>query len=134
MGMNSSKRYAELKKPAWAPPAWVFGPVWTLLYAIIAVTFGAVFVAFTLGNIPAVMTLPFILNLVANAAFTPIQFRLKNNALATADIVAVLGTLIWAMAAIHNAMPWIAYAQMPYLLWVTFATCLQIAITWMNRK
>jgi len=81
-----------------------------------------------------VVALPFVLNLVFNVAFTPIQFGLKNNVLAAVDIVLVLATLIWAMIAIYPHAKWIMYAQIPYLLWVTFATVLQLTITYLNNR
>jgi tryptophan-rich sensory protein len=78
--------------------------------------------------------LPFILNLVFNFAFTPLQFGLKNNYLAAADILLVLATLIWATVSIYHYAAWIIYLQIPYLLWVTFATLLQLSITDLNKK
>ena len=77
--MDNSTWYAKLSKPKWAPPAWVFGPVWSVLYIIIAVSFGSVFIHFAQGNLPWMIVLPFALNLVFNVSFTPLQFGLKNN-------------------------------------------------------
>ncbi len=79
------------------------------------------------------VALPFILNLIFNFVFTPIQFGLKNNFLAAADILLVFGTLIWAMVSIYPHARWIVYIQIPYLLWVSFATVLQLTITFLNR-
>ncbi len=132
--MKTARRYADLKKPSWSPPAAVFGPVWTVLYVIIAVSFGAVFVHASTGDLPWMTALPFGINLAANFAFTPLQFGLRSNALASVDILVVLGTIVWMMVAVFPSAPWIAYAQIPYLLWVGFATCLQLTITWMNRR
>jgi tryptophan-rich sensory protein len=70
---------------------------------------------------------------VFNAAFTPLQFGLKNNLLAAVDILLVLGTLIWAIVAIYPHARVLAYAQIPYLLWVSFATVLQLTITFLNK-
>lgn len=80
-----------------------------------------------------IVILPFILNLIFNFAFSPIQFGLKNNLLASIDIVLILGTLIWAMIVIYPYARWVSYIQIPYLLWVSFATVLQITITYLNR-
>jgi len=134
--MNTYNWYSQLIKPFWSPPAWLFGPVWTALYAIIAVTFGTVFYRALAGRLTWLVALPFILNLVFNFAFTPIQFGLRNNLLAAIDILLVLGTLIWALYAVWHAAPdlrWVVYANIPYLLWVTFATCLQLTITFLNK-
>lgn len=130
---NSYTWYQTLIKPSWAPPSWLFGPVWTVLYAIIAVSFGTVFYNVYQGKIPFFVAVPFILNLIFNFAFTPIQFTLKNNLYASIDIVLVLLTLIWALVVIYKHIRWITYANIPYLLWVLFATILQLTITNLNK-
>ncbi len=134
--MNEQIQYAQLLKPSWAPPSWVFGPVWAVLYAIIAISFGTVFYKAYTKEIPWMVALPFALNLLFNFAFTPIQFGLVNNYLASIDILLVVGTLIWALYAVWHNVPelrWVVYANIPYLLWGTFATMLQLSITWMNK-
>ena len=133
--MNTYNWYSQLIKPTWAPPSWIFGPVWSVLYAIIAVTYGTVFYKAFAGKLSWMVALPFALNLIFNLAFTPIQFGLKNNLLAMLDILLVVGTLIWAFVAVWRASPdlrWVVYANIPYLLWGTFATVLQITITYLN--
>lgn len=132
--MNESYNwYMTLIKPQWAPPGWVFGPVWTVLYVLIAVSFGAVFYKTFTGKLSWWIAFPFILNLVFNFAFTPLQFGLKSNALAACDILLVLVTMIWAFVVIWPHMRWVVYVNIPYLLWVVFATVLQLTITVMNR-
>lgn len=132
--MKTYSWYAHLKKPSWAPPAWLFGPVWTVLYLIIALSFGKVFFMLYQSEISLWIALPFLLNVVFNLAFTPIQFGLRNNALAALDILLVLATLIWAITSIAPFSSLLAYAQIPYLLWVSFATILQLTITKLNWK
>ncbi len=134
--MNTSNWYAQLIKPTWAPPSWLFGPVWTVLYIIIAVTFGTIFYKAFTKQIPWIVALPFALNLVFNVAFTPLQFGLKNNFLAAVDILLILGTLIWGLWALWHTssdLRWIVYANIPYLLWVSFAAILQLTITYLNK-
>jgi tryptophan-rich sensory protein len=131
--MNSYNWYSQLAKPSWSPPAWLFGPVWTFLYVLIAVSFGKVFLMFFQKKVSFIVILPFILNLIFNFAFTPLQFGLKNNFLAAVDVILVFGTLIWAIIAIYPHVRWVAYIQIPYLLWVSFATVLQLTITYLNR-
>lgn len=80
-----------------------------------------------------IVLLPFVLNLIFNFLFTPLQFGLKNNFLAAIDILLVLITLVWAMIAIYPYARWITYIQIPYLLWVSFATILQLTITYLNK-
>lgn len=131
--MNTVNWYSQLIKPSWAPPSWLFGPAWSVLYVLIAISFGKVFMLAYQKQIPFAVALPFILNLIFNAAFSPIQFGLKSNALAAADILLVLVTLIWAMVAIYPYVKWVTYMQIPYVLWVSFATVLQLTITYLNR-
>jgi translocator protein len=130
--MNSPEWYATLLKPTWAPPSWLFGPVWSVLYVIIAISFGTVFYKVYTKELPFIVAVPFALNLIFNALFTPLQFGLKSNLLASIDIICVLGTLVWAIVVIYPHVKWIAYAQVPYLLWVAFATILQLTITYLN--
>lgn len=134
--MNTYNWYSTLIKPTWSPPSWLFGPVWTVLYTIIAISFGTVFYKAFTKQIPWIVALPFALNLLFNFAFTPIQFGLKNNLLASIDILLVVGTLLWALYALWHASPelrWVVYINIPYLLWGTFATCLQLSITYLNK-
>lgn len=130
--MDSSSWYSKLKKPKWSPPDWLFGPVWSVLYIIIFVSFGIVFYNAFTGALPLVLALPFALNLVFNFAFTPLQFGLKSNPLAAVDIILVFGTLTWALVSIYPYLPWVAYVNIPYLLWVLFASALQLTITFLN--
>jgi tryptophan-rich sensory protein len=130
--MGPAGWYETLVRPEWAPPAWLFGPVWSVLYAIIFVTFGYVFYQYWKGMMPLVVVLPFILNIVFNLAFTPLQFGLQNNLLALIDILLVLATLIWALIVIYPYAPLITYANIPYLVWVAFASILQATITYLN--
>ena len=134
--MQTYNWYSTLIKPTWAPPSWLFGPVWSVLYLIIAVSFGTVFYRAFTGKLAWAVALPFVLDLIFNFAFTPLQFGLKNNLLAAVDILLVLGTLIWALYVLWHAsadLRWVVYANIPYLLWVTFATCLQLTITFLNK-
>lgn len=131
--MQSYQWYATLIRPSWAPPSWLFGPVWSVLYTIITISFGTVFVKAYKGELPFIVVLPFILNLVFNFAFTPLQFGLHNNLLAAIDILLVLATLIWALIAIYPHVRWIALVNIPYLAWVSFATVLQLTITYLNK-
>lgn len=130
---ESAAWYASLIQPFFAPPAWVFGPVWSVLYIAIAVSFGYVLYLAATKRLPWLVFLPFASNLVFNLAFSPIQFGLKNNLLAAVDIVLILATLILAIRAIWSRVRWVAYVNIPYLLWVCFATVLQLSITWLNR-
>ena len=130
---NTYDWYSKLIKPTWAPPSWLFGPIWTFLYILIAISFGSVFKLAWQKQIPANVVLPFILNLFFNAIFTYLQFGLKSNILAAIDIILVLATLVWAMIIIYPYERWITYMQIPYVIWVMIATVLQLSVTYLNR-
>lgn len=130
---NEFNWYSSLIKPSFAPPSYLFGIVWSILYPIIFASFGYVFYLFIKKQIPFVVLLPFILNLTFNLLFSPIQFGLQNNYLAALDITIVVVTLVWAMFAIFPYNKFICYIQLPYLVWGLFATILQYSITWLNR-
>jgi translocator protein len=130
---KASTWYSTLIKPSFAPPQWLFGPAWTILYSIIAVTFIRIFYLTAQNSLPFSATVPFILNLICNLSYSPLQFSLKNNYLAAVDAILVFGTLVWAIIAIWPYSHALAYAQAPYLLWVSFAVVLQLTIAWLNR-
>jgi translocator protein len=130
--METYTWYQTLIKPTWAPPSWVFGPIWSVLYIIIAVSFTFVFYKVWQGEIPLIVAVPFALNLIFNIAFTPLQFGLRSNVLASIDIILVLTTLIWALVLIYPYAKWVALINTPYLLWVCIATVLQLTITYLN--
>ena len=131
--MSSYTWYQTLLKPQWAPPSWVFGPVWSLLYVVIIISFGYVAYKYAKGSITFMILLPFLLNLGFNFAFTPLQFGLKSNLLAAIDILLVLATIVWAGIVIYSHFPWVVLANIPYFLWVSFASVLQLTITFLNR-
>lgn len=126
--------YNALAKPAWTPAPATIGLIWQILYPIIAVTFGFVFVQTLRGKLPWRTAAPFALNLAANLIFTPIQFGLRNMPLASLDILIVWATIPWMMFAVWRHYRWVALAQVPYLVWVSLATVLQLSITAMNWR
>jgi len=130
--MDTFTWYQSLVKPAWAPPAWLFGPAWTFLYILIAISFGFVFYKTYKKELPFKTALPFLLNLVFNFAFSPIQFSLQNNLLAAVDAVLVLITLVWGMVVVYKKVRWVFWMNVPYLAWVSFATVLQFTVTYLN--
>ena len=130
--MNEKIWYLELTKPDWAPPAWIFGPVWSVLYIIIFVSFGTVFLRVFKGELPYLIALPFALNLLFNLLFTPLQFGLQNNELATLDILFILFTLVWSLFVVYPYVPWVTFINLPYLFWVIFAIGLQLTIRYLN--
>jgi translocator protein len=115
--------YAALNKPAWHPPAWIFGPVWTALYAMMAV---AAWLVWQRGGF-AVQRRPlglFLAQLALNALWTPLFFGLRQPGVAFAEIIllwlAILATLL-AFRPVSRAAAWLL---VPYLAWVSFAAVL----------
>jgi len=131
--MGWKEWYDSLIKPTWTPEPGTIGLIWQILYPIILLTFGYVFTLAVRRKLPWGVALPFLVNLIANLVFTPIQFRLRNLDLAAVDIVIVWVTIPWMMAAIWKHHRWVALAQVPYLVWVSIAMALQLSITWWNR-
>lgn len=130
--MSTYNYYQELIKPSFSPPAEIFWPVWTFLYIFIAISFFIVFKMYFKKEIPGKIAFLFLLNLISNIMYTPIQFGLKNNILASIDILVILSSLVMATILIFPYKKYISYMQIPYLMWVSFATILQLTITYLN--
>jgi len=124
--------YNSLAKPSWTPAPATIGLIWQILYPIILVSFGFVFLQAIRKKVPWIVALPFAINLVANLIFTPIQFGMRNLPLAAVDILIVWVTIIWMVVAVWRHFRWVALAQGPYFVWVSLATVLQLSITAMN--
>ena len=123
--------YDSLAKPSWTPAPATISLIWMILYPIILISFGLVFVQATRKKLPGKVAVPFAINLVANLLFMPIFAGLRSVPLA-ADIVVVWATLVWCVVAVWPHSRWVALAQVPYFVWVSIATVLQLSITAMN--
>ena len=124
--------YDSLAKPSWTPAPSTISLIWTILYPVILVSFGFVFVRAFRRRLPGRVALPFAINLVANLLFMPIFAGLRNVPLACVDILIVWATILWMMVAVGRHYRWVAVAQVPYFIWVSIATVLQLSITAMN--
>ena len=124
--------YNALAKPTWTPSPATIRLMWAILYPVIIVSFGFVFVQAIRRKLPWAVALPFAINLVANFLFMPIFSGLRNIPLAAADILIVWGTIIWCGGAVWPHYRWVGVAQVPYFVWVSIATVLQLSITAMN--
>jgi tryptophan-rich sensory protein len=121
---GTSAEYQSLEQPSWAPPSWLFGPVWTVLYALMAV---AGWLVWRRTGWSTALTV-YAAQLVLNAAWTPIFFGFGRYGLALVDIV-VLWFLIGATIVLFWRVSRLAAALLlPYWAWVTFATALNAAI------
>lgn len=103
-----------------------------ILYPIIIINFGFVFLRAYQRKTSKKLALPFIINLVANLLFMPIFVGLRSVPLACIDIVIVWISLIGCVVAVWPVYKWVAAAQAPYFVWVSIATIIQLSITAMN--
>lgn len=123
--------YAELARPAWAPPAWLFGPVWTILYAMMGVAVWLVWLRSGLAGGKSALAL-FVIQLIANALWSWLFFTWRLGGLAFLEIL-----ILWCLIAATIAAFWrirkpAAALMIPYLAWVTFASVLNFTIWRMN--
>ncbi len=130
--MENYTDYMSYVKPEWAPPGYLFGIIWPILYTLIFISYGYVFIQIFKKKLPLYFAIPFMVNLLANGLFTYIRFRQDNLLLWFIDIIVVLATIIITMVIMWNKVRRIAYMQIPYLLWVGFATVLAGWIFFMN--
>ncbi|GAA2541200.1 tryptophan-rich sensory protein [Winogradskya consettensis] len=117
---GTASEYQSLRQPPWAPPSWLFGPVWTLLYVLIAVAGWLVWRR--VGWTPALTA--YAVQLVLNAIWTPIFFGFGQYGLALADIIVMwlmIGVTVFLFRPVSRLA---AGLLLPYWAWVTFATAL----------
>jgi tryptophan-rich sensory protein len=129
--MNAAEFYARLSRPPWAPPAWLFGPAWTVLYTAMAVAAWLVWRQGGFGHARAALVL-FIAQLAVNALWSWVFFAWKRGALSFAVVL-----LLWVLIAATIVAFWridsLAGALMlPYLAWVSFASALNYS-TWQRN-
>jgi tryptophan-rich sensory protein len=123
--------YQQIRKPAFSPPDWLFGPVWTTLYAMMAVAAWLVWRKGDTAARSAALAL-FGLQLVLNAAWSPIFFRLRSFGGAFADIVALWLAILATLVAFLRVSAPAGILLVPYLGWVSFAAVLNFAIWRLN--
>ena len=124
---NAPEFYATLDKPAWAPPPGVFGPVWTVLYLLMAVAAWLVWRERGWTRARGALGL-FVVQLALNTAWSWLFFAWHRGGLAFADIVVLLGLIVatlFAFARVRRAAAWLL---LPYLAWVSFATALNYSV------
>lgn len=117
--------YQTLNKPFFSPPNWIFGPVWTILYILMGIS---LYLVWEKKKVPAV----FWIQLILNALWSIIFFGMRNPTLALMDIVALWITIILTMKAFYKINKIAAYLLIPYLVWVSFATILNLIIVLLN--
>jgi tryptophan-rich sensory protein len=125
---NAPAQYADLRQPAFAPPSWLFGPVWTVLYVMIAVAGWLLWRA--AGWCPALAW--WVVQLVLNLAWTPLFFAADLLGWALVEVVALLIAVASTVALAWRPSRRAAWLLVPYLAWVGFATALTAAFWHLN--
>jgi benzodiazapine receptor len=127
-----SQWYPTIEKPSWTPPSWIFGPVWTALYIMMAV---AAWLVWRKGDVPGVQSalILFAVQLALNAAWSPLFFGLRNPLAGLLDIVVLWAAIAAALVSFWKVSPSAGALLVPYWLWVSYAAALNFAIWIMNR-
>ena len=123
--VDAASFYAQLSTPSWAPPAWVFGPVWSTLYALMGVA------AWLVWRSPGSKRLAlglFVAQLAANALWSWLFFAWHLGAMATVEVLVLLALIAATIAAFYRMSRLAALLLLPYLLWVSFASVLTWAV------
>ncbi|QDH78826.1 tryptophan-rich sensory protein [Echinicola soli] len=128
---NITTWYADLEKPSFNPPNSLFGPVWSVLYALMGLGFYLIWNAPKSARRKRAIQV-FAVQFVLNFCWSFIFFHFHLIGLAVVEIVVLLGMIIWMIVCFKAVSKWAAYLQIPYLLWVGFATLLNISIWWLN--
>ena len=129
--VEAASFYAQLARPAWAPPGWVFGPVWTLLYLMMG--FAAWQVWRTRGFARARLALGlFCLQLAVNALWSWLFFAWHLGALAFAEVLLLWGLVLATVVSFWRASRLAGILLLPYLAWVSFASVLTYTVWQMN--
>lgn len=124
--------YSTLTKPALNPPNWIFGPVWTTLYALMGISAFLIWQkGFEKKEVKKALAV-FLLQLVLNMIWTPVFFGLHNTGVAYGIIVALWISIIWTIIKFYKINRLAAYLLIPYLLWVSFASYLNFSIWTLN--
>ena len=124
--------YAALNKPFFAPPNWLFGPAWTLLYFLMGISFYLIWKQNSKSKQVQVAKKFFFAQLFLNFIWSPIFFGLRSPMLGLITIIILWTLIVATIYKFHSLSKWAAYLLIPYLLWVTFATVLNGAILFLN--
>lgn len=123
--VDAASFYAQLSKPSWAPPGWLFGPVWSVLYALMGVA------AWLVWRAPGPRALAlglFAAQLGANALWSWLFFAWHLGARAAVEVLVLLALIAATIATFRRSSRLAALLLVPYLLWVGFASALTWAI------
>jgi translocator protein len=124
--------YATLQKPSWNPPNWIFGPVWTILYVVMAVAAWLIWKRGGFARRRLALSL-YLTQLLFNALWSPLFFGLRSPALAFVDLSLLWLALLATVVTFWRIRPLAGALLIPYVAWVTFAWALNLALWQLNR-
>lgn len=124
--------YASLNRPAFSPPNWLFGPVWTILYILLGISMFLIWTSHGGKERPRAMSVYF-LQLLLNFGWSFMFFYFKMIGVALVEIVCLWISIVGMLILFYRVKPLAAYVNIPYLLWVTFATALNAGYFLLNR-
>jgi translocator protein len=125
---NAPAFYGQLSRPPWAPPSWLFGPVWTALYVLMAV---AAFLVWRREGFRTALTL-YLAQLVVNGLWSWLFFGWRLGSASITDIIVLWGMIAGLIMMFYRVRPLAAAMLVPYLAWVTFAAVLNVSIVARN--
>ncbi|MGA2369715.1 MAG: TspO/MBR family protein [Candidatus Korobacteraceae bacterium] len=131
-GSSVREWYPQLRKPAGTPPSWIFGPVWTTLYVLMAISAWLVWRQYGNGARPALLI--FLAQLALNVAWSAIFFGSRMPGVAFAEIVVLWLAIAFNIFVFYLLLPVSALLLVPYLLWVSYASYLNFGIWRLNRR
>lgn len=129
--IDAKEFYAALNQPAWAPPPTVFGPVWSVLYAMMCVAAWLTVRQLGLQAARPALRL-YAAQLLLNAAWTWLFFHWHTGALALAEVLVLLAAVVATAVAFWRAKPLAGWLMLPYAGWVAFASALTLAMWRLN--
>ncbi|MCX5680674.1 MAG: tryptophan-rich sensory protein [Candidatus Omnitrophica bacterium] len=125
--------YEHLKKPVLNPPAWIFAPVWTMLYIMIGVSAFLVWRRKPRGKDIRIALVLFLVQLLLNFFWSPVFFGMRSPSLSLVIIILMWQTILATIIIFYRISIPAAYLLVPYFIWVSFATYLNAGIYYLNR-
>jgi benzodiazapine receptor len=131
--VDAGSFYQGLSRPEWAPPGWLFGPVWSLLYLLMGVAAWLVWKAQGWRNAATALSL-FLVQLAVNALWSWLFFVWRLGQASFVEVLVLWALIVWTLVTFWRVRPLAGYLLAPYLLWVSFASVLTYAVWQRNPQ
>ena len=125
--------YEGLKKPSWKPPDWAFGPVWTTIFVLTVIATALAWVAAEGTGARPLIFWALTINVVLNIAWSGIFFKMRRPDWALGEVALLWASVLSLILVLGSASTWSGLLLLPYLLWVSTASFLNLRIVQMNR-